>query len=382
MPENSEVSVAGSVEEVLRSRLAGVIDPTLGADLVTLGLAEVAQGMLRAPSVTIRQPRLYEPDQGQIREQLAHALRDDPKLARAEVSFEAMTTEHLKELGARLELLKAKWPSSAGAQGIAFGDESHPTRVIGISSGKGGVGKSSMTANIAVALAREGFRVGVLDADVYGFSIPPMLGVSDYPLLAGTLMVPPRAHGVNVMSVGFFVESNTPVVWRGPMLHKAIEQFCRDVFWGNLDYLLVDMPPGTGDVALSIGQFLPRAEVIVVTTPQDAVSAVAQRSALAARALKLPIRGVIENMSYFVGDDGSSYEIFGAGGGAAIAAELGVPLLGQVPLAVSLRQGGDRGFPVVADDPSSEVAHAIGGIAKQIVDLGPMRRYRSELKIR
>lgn len=382
MPENSEVSVAASFEEGVRARMAMVIEPTLGVDLVTLGLFETSQGMLRSPSVTIRQPRMNEADQGQIRNQLAQLLADDAKLSRADLTFEAMTTEQLKELGARLELLKAKWPSSAGAQDIAFGDESHPTRVIGISSGKGGVGKSSMTANLAVALAKEGFRVGVLDADVYGFSIPPMLGVGDYPLLAGSLMVPPRAHGVNVMSVGFFVEPNTPVVWRGPMLHKAIEQFVRDVFWGNLDYLLVDMPPGTGDVALSIGQFLPRAEVIVVTTPQDAASSVAQRSALAARALKLPIRGVIENMSYFVGDDGSSYEIFGAGGGASIASELGVPLLGQVPLSVALRQGGDRGFPVVVDDPTSEVSSAIGGIAKRIVDLGPMRRYRSELKIR
>jgi ATP-binding protein involved in chromosome partitioning len=255
------------------------------------------------------------------------------------------------------------------------------TRILGISSGKGGVGKSSVTVNLAVALARRGFDVGILDADVYGFSVPKMLGVTTDPLIIGDLVVPPTANGVRCLSMGYFVPDDTPVIWRGPMLHKALEQFLVDAYWGEPDYLLIDMPPGTGDVTLSLGQYLTKTEVYVVTTPQQAAERVAQRSAYAARKLKLAVRGVIENMSWFTGDDGTRYELFGAGGGAQLAGELGVPLLAQVPLVPALRQGGDDGIPTVSAEPDSEVAQVFDRLATAIVELGPARVYRKELSL-
>ena len=230
------------------------------------------------------------------------------------------------------------------------------TRVLGISSGKGGVGKSSVTVNLAVALARAGHDVAILDADVYGFSVPAMLGVHDDPLIIGDLVVPPVANGVRCLSMGYFVSEETPVIWRGPMLHKALEQFLVDAYWGEPDFLLIDMPPGTGDVTLSLGQYLTKTEVFVVTTPQPAAQRVAQRSAYAARKLKLSVRGVIENMSWFTGDDGVRYELFGQGGGSRLAADLGVPLLAQLPLVPALREGADRGVPLVVAEPDSEAA--------------------------
>ena len=255
------------------------------------------------------------------------------------------------------------------------------TRILGISSGKGGVGKSSVTVNTAIELARLGYEVAVLDADVYGFSVPKMLGITSDPVVIDDMIVPPVAYGVKVISIGFFVEENQPVMWRGPMLHKALEQFLVDVLWGDVDYLLVDMPPGTGDVALSMAQYLSRAEMFVVTTPQAAAQRVAQRTAYMAKKVHLPLRGVIENMSWFTGDDGKRYEIFGSGGGAALAADLGVPLLGRVPLVPALREGGDEGTPITVSDPTSEAAQAFASLAKEIVSMGPARVYNPELKI-
>jgi len=255
------------------------------------------------------------------------------------------------------------------------------TRVIGMTSGKGGVGKSSVTVNTALALARMGREVGILDADVYGFSVPKMLGIDQEPVVIDGLLVPPVAHNVKVISIGFFVEENQPVMWRGPMLHKALEQFLTDVYWGDLDYLIVDMPPGTGDVALSMAQYLPKSEVFVVTTPQAAAQRVAQRTAYMAKKINLPLRGVIENMSWFTGDDGKRYELFGAGGGAALSEDLGVPLLAQVPLVPALREGGDVGLPVVASDPDGEAAQAFAALAKEIDNMGAARVFRSELRI-
>jgi ATP-binding protein involved in chromosome partitioning len=255
------------------------------------------------------------------------------------------------------------------------------TRILGISSGKGGVGKSSVTVNLAVALARKGHDVGILDADVYGFSVPKMLGVTTDPLIIGDLVVPPTANGVRCLSMGYFVADDTPVIWRGPMLHKALEQFLVDAYWGEPDYLLIDMPPGTGDVTLSLGQYLTKTEVYVVTTPQPAAGRVAQRSAYAARKLKLAVRGVIENMSWFTGDDGTRYELFGAGGGHQLADELSVALLAQVPLVPALRQGGDEGVPVVIAEPDGEAAGVFDSLADAIVELGPARVYRSELTV-
>ena len=261
-------------------------------------------------------------------------------------------------------------------------EKASTTRVLGISSGKGGVGKSSVTVNLAVSLAKAGYSVGLLDADVYGFSVPKMLAVTQAPLVLDQLLVPPVAYGVRCMSMGFIVEDDQPVVWRGPLLHKALEQFLVDVYWGRPDFLLVDMPPGTGDVALSMAQYLPRAEIFVVTTPQPAAQRVAQRSAIMARQLKLPLRGVIENMSGFTGDDHKRYELFGSGGGEGLARSLGVGLLAKIPFVPAVREGGDSGRPIVVADPESEVAVAFTSLAQAVAGMGPARVYRSELSVR
>jgi ATP-binding protein involved in chromosome partitioning len=244
------------------------------------------------------------------------------------------------------------------------------------------VGKSSVTVNLAVALAARGHDVGLLDADVYGFSVPKMLGLTRGPVAVDDLLVPPVVHGVRCLSMGFFVPDEQPVIWRGPMLHKALEQFLVDSYWGEPDFLLIDMPPGTGDVALSLGQYLPRTEIVVVTTPQAAAQRVAQRSAYAAKKLKLAVRGVVENMSWFTGDDGKRYELFGAGGGQALANDLEVPLLGQIPLVPDVRVGADTGVPVRLADPEGEAALAFEALATRVEELGPARIYRRELNVR
>jgi ATP-binding protein involved in chromosome partitioning len=254
--------------------------------------------------------------------------------------------------------------------------------VLLIASGKGGVGKSSLTANIAVALAERGRSVAVVDADVWGFSIPRMLGVDRPPVVIDQMLLPPEVHGVRCISMGFFAEEDTPVIWRGPMLHKALEQFLTDVFWDDPDYLVVDLPPGTGDVSISLAGYLPRAEVYVVTTPQPAAQRVAQRAAFMARKVNLAVKGVIENMSWFTGDDGKRYDIFGSGGGEDLATRLGVPLLGAVPLTTELREGSDTGNPVMVADPDGEAASAIRSIAERIdTELVPSRRHHPELKL-
>lgn len=241
------------------------------------------------------------------------------------------------------------------------------TRILAISSGKGGVGKSSLTVNLACAIADRGNTVAVIDADVYGFSVPRMIGLDEEPDVENDKILPPEASGVKVVSMGFFLEEEQAVVWRGPMLHKALEQFITDVAWGDLDYLLIDMPPGTGDIALSISQFLPRAEVVVVTTPQPAAQRVAQRAAAMAEKVGMGVLGVIENMSWFTGDDGKRYDLFGAGGGRNLANQLGVDLLGQVPILAEVRIGSDEGRPVVVSEPESEGAAAIFEIADRII---------------
>ena len=268
------------------------------------------------------------------------------------------------------------------APNIPFAEAGARTRVLGISSGKGGVGKSSVTVNVAIALARLGHEVGILDADVYGFSVPRMLGIDQPPVVIDQMIVPPVAYDVKCISMGFFAGEDQPVIWRGPMLHKALEQFLTDVYWGEPDFLLVDMPPGTGDVALSVAQFMPRSEVFVVTTPQPAAQRVAQRSALMARKVHLGVAGIIENMSWFTGDDGTRYELFGSGGGEGLASDLEVPLLGRIPLVPALRQGGDAGVPVRVADPHGEAAAAFDALAAQVDDMGPARIYRRELTVR
>jgi ATP-binding protein involved in chromosome partitioning len=224
--------------------------------------------------------------------------------------------------------------------------------------------------------------VAVVDADVWGFSIPRMLGVQHAPVVIDQMLVPPEAYGVRCISMGFFAAEDQPVIWRGPMLHKALEQFLTDVFWDDPDFLVIDLPPGTGDISLSLAQFLPRAEVYVVTTPQPAAQRVAQRAAFMAQKVNLEVKGVIENMSWFTGDDGKRYQLFGAGGGEELANRLGVPLIGQIPLVPELRAGADTGSPIVASDPDGEAARVFGRIAETIdVELAPRRVYRSELRI-
>ena len=265
---------------------------------------------------------------------------------------------------------------------ITLGSAGSKTRVIAVASGKGGVGKSSVTANLGVALARKGKAVGIIDADVWGFSIPKMLGIDRQPTVIDETLLPPEIHGVRVMSMDYFVKPDQAVIWRGPMLHKAMEQFLSDVYWGELDYMLIDMPPGTGDVAISLSQFLPRAQAIVVTTPQITAQRVAKRAALMALKVNQEVLGVVENMSWFTGDDGVRYPIFGEGGGAALAAELEVPLLGTVPLVPALREGADRGQPVIIADPDGDAATAFDAIADEVESRRPRLRAHPELVIR
>ncbi len=265
---------------------------------------------------------------------------------------------------------------------VPFSEPGAKTRPLLISSGKGGVGKSSVTTNLAVALAARGHSVGILDADIYGFSIPRMLGANTEPVAIDKMLIPPEKWGVRCISIGYFVPEGQAVVWRGPMLHKALEQFLTDVYWDEPDFLLIDMPPGTGDIALSLSQYLPRGEVYVVTTPQEAAQKVARLSAAMAKKVNLEVRGVIENMSWFTGDDGKRYELFGSGGGQELADELGVPLLAQLPFVTQLREGGDTGRPIAAVAPDSDVGAAFHRLAESIaVGLKPKRVYNSALKI-
>lgn len=255
---------------------------------------------------------------------------------------------------------------------IPFAQPGSLTRVYAISSGKGGVGKSSMTVNLATAMAKEGLKVGIVDADIYGFSIPQMMGVASLPQVVDDMIIPPVAHDVKVISIGMFMAENMPVVWRGPMLHRALEQFFTDVFWGDLDALLIDLPPGTGDVAISVAQLIPNAEIVVVTTPQSAAAEVAERAGMMAKQTNQRVLGVIENMSYLLAPDGTKMELFGKGGGATLAAQLSalldyeVPLLAQVPLEQSLREGGDAGTPLAIQEGNSKAQQEIRQVAQQL----------------
>ncbi|HWL65476.1 MAG TPA: Mrp/NBP35 family ATP-binding protein [Actinomycetota bacterium] len=252
-----------------------------------------------------------------------------------------------------------------------FARSDSPTQVLAIGSGKGGVGKSTTTVNIAVALAQLGHTVGLLDADVWGFSVPRMFDLHERPTVVGDMVMAPEKFGVKVISIGLFTAEDNPVVWRGPMLHKALQQFLTDVHWDEPDYLLVDLPPGTGDVSISIAQFLPGAHMVIVTTPQPVAEKVAQRAGFMAEKTGLSVLGVIENMSYFRGDDDKQYRIFGEGGGASLANRLGVPVLGEIPLDPQAREFADNGTPVVLQEPGSEVAQQLMATAKEIVNLIP-----------
>lgn len=327
------------------------------------------------------------PLRNEIRGRVTEALLALDGVAAVTVDFGVMTDEERARLRAGLHGDPAATAGSAPAHGhaqgraIPFAQPGNRTRTLLVASGKGGVGKSSVTANLAIALARRGRSTAVVDADVWGFSIPRMLGVDRAPVVIDEMIVPPEVHGVRCISMGFFAQEDQPVIWRGPMLHKALEQFLTDVFWDDPDYLIVDLPPGTGDISLSLAQFLPRAEAYVVTTPNPAAQKVAQRSAFMFDKVNIEVRGVIENMSWFTGNDGRRYPIFGSGGGADLARRLEVDLIGQVPITIPLREGSDRGRPIVAADPDSEASQIFAAMAEWVEAHAPSRRTHPELKI-
>ena len=368
--------------------LRPVQDPELHRSIVDLDM--VRSIAVAGPQVAVTVALTVEgcPLRSEITRRVDTAVTALDGVDVVDLDFTVMTDDERAALRTKLHGDPAATAGSQPAHGhaegraIPFADPDSKTRVLLIASGKGGVGKSSVTTNLSVALAARGHDVAVVDADVWGFSIPRMLGVDHPPVVIDQMLVPPESYGVRCISMGFFAQEDQPVIWRGPMLHKALEQFLTDVFWDEPDFLVVDLPPGTGDISISLAQFLPRAEVYVVTTPQPAAQRVAQRAAFMAQKVNLEVRGVIENMSWFTGDDGKRYELFGAGGGDELATRLGVPMVGQVPLVPELRAGSDSGRPIVAVEPQSEAAEVFGHIAERIdVELAPKRIYRSELRI-
>jgi len=359
----------------IRSALEQVEDPEIHRSLGDLGAIrelEIDDGDV---TVLVALAIPGSPVVDEIGKAITDAVSSVDGVSGVNLSFTAMSDDERAALAADI-----RGPNAAQRE-VTIAQPGARTRVIGISSGKGGVGKSSLTTNLAVALARQDKSVGILDADVWGFSIPKMMGVDRAPSILEDILLPPRAHGVSVISMDFFVQSDQAVVWRGPLLHKALEQFLVDVHWGDLDYLLIDMPPGTGDVAISISQYLPRSEVLVVTTPQPTAQRVAVRAGLMAQKVNQDIVGVVENMSWFTGDDGKRYEIFGSGGGERLADALGAPLLGKVPLVLALREGADEGRPIMVIDPDGEAAQAFDDIATQLLQTGPRTRTHPELVI-
>jgi len=374
-------------EEIIEA-LKPVQDPELNRSIVELGM--VKNVVIDGEQVTVEVLLTIAgcPLKAKIENDISDALLGINNISKVQVNFGVMNDEERARVR---EIVHGDPASTAGSQPahghaegrvIPFADPSCKTRVLLIASGKGGVGKSSVSANLAISLANRGKSVGIVDADVWGFSIPRMLGIDKPPTVIDDLLIPPCVHGVKAISMGFFAREDQPVIWRGPMLHKALEQFLTDVFWDDLDYLLIDLPPGTGDIALSLAQFLPRSELYVVTTPQPAAQKVAQRAAYMAKNVNLEVKGVIENMSWFTGDDNKRYYIFGHGGGEDLANRLEVPLLGQIPLVQELREGSDSGKPLAATNPDSEAGKVFAEIVETIdVELAPTRRYNQELKI-
>jgi ATP-binding protein involved in chromosome partitioning len=374
-------------EALVIDALRPVEDPELHRSIVDLGMVR---------QITIKKGKVHVvvaltvpgcPLRAEITNRVTTAVRaldgDDVSL-----DFTVMTDTEREQVRLLVHGDPAATAGSQQAHGhaqgraIPFAEPGSKTRVLLIASGKGGVGKSSVTTNLAVALAARGSSVGVIDADVWGFSIPKMLGVDRPPVVLDQMLLPPEAHGVRCISIGFFAEEDQPVIWRGPMLHKALEQFLTDVYWDEPDFLLIDLPPGTGDVSLSLAQMLPQSEMYVVTTPQPAAQRVAQRAGYMAAKVNLVVKGVIENMAWFTGDDGRRYELFGAGGGQALSEALEVPLLAQIPLIPALREGCDDGHPIVAVDPDSETGKAFAMLAERVaVELAPRRRTHKELKL-
>jgi ATP-binding protein involved in chromosome partitioning len=333
-------------DEILAA-LALVIDPELRKPVTELDMVREIGIDGADVAVTIALTIAGCPLRSSFEEQISRHVGTLPSVATVTLRFDVMTPDERAALTTKLR-------GDTEPKGVQL---AATTRVLAVASGKGGVGKSSLTVNLAASLASLGHEVGILDADIYGHSIPRMLGIRQKPVVVDKLIIPPVAHDLKLMSIGFFLDDNAPVMWRGPMLHRALEQFLQDVHWGEIDVLVVDMPPGTGDVSISLGQLLPRAEVVVVTTPQLLAQEVASRAATMATKTGMRLVGVIENMTS---------EVFGEGGGERLAAELGVPLLGQVPLDARLRESADAGTPLVVSDPDSEPAQAIFELAQAI----------------
>jgi ATP-binding protein involved in chromosome partitioning len=347
--------------------LRSVIDPELRRDIVEL---EMVRSVDIHPNgvvdVMVSLTTAGCPIRSHFQTGVADAVRALDGVSGVNVSFDVLSDEEKNALGRRL-----------GRNTLPDGALAQVKNVICVGSGKGGVGKSSVTANLAAALASDGKTVGVLDADVWGYSQPRMLGLgAERPRVNGERKLIPLtaagAAGIKVMSIGFFIEQDAAVVWRGPMLHKALQQFLEDVDWGDLDYLLIDLPPGTGDVSMTLAQLLPQAKFLIVTTPQPVAQKVARRSAEMATKLKLEIAGVIENMSGFVTPDGQRYQLFGEGGGEQLAQELDVPLLAKIPITIALREQADSGLPVVLSDPEDPAAQALHHAARGVIALTPV----------
>jgi ATP-binding protein involved in chromosome partitioning len=350
--------------EQVTAALGGVNDPEIRRPITELGMVKSVDV---APDGKVRVEVYLTvagcPMRDTITKDVTAAVAAVPGVAGVDVQLDVMSDEQRRELQGRL---RGGRPERA----IPFAEPSSLTRVYAVASGKGGVGKSSVTVNLAAAMAAAGYKVGVLDADIYGHSVPRMLGVTGRPTQVEQMMMPPSAHGVKVISIGMFTTGNSPVVWRGPMLHRAVQQFLADVYWGDLDVLLMDLPPGTGDVAISVAQLVPTAELLIVTTPQLASSEVAERAGAIAVQTHQRIVGVIENMAGFACPHcGELADVFGTGGGQAVADALTritgatVPVLGQVPIDPRLRQGGDEGVPLVLSDPDSPTAQQIAAVA-------------------
>ncbi len=384
MPDARTSETSRAVQEAVDQ----VLEPELERTLADLGLVRgvaVDGGRVHAV-VALTTPE--NPTAPELAQRITDAVGAVEGITAIDIEFSVLTDDERLALRQRLLGDPHATAGSTAAHGhaegraIPFAQPGSRTRALLIASGKGGVGKSSVSTNLAVALAAQGHRTAIVDADVWGFSIPRMLGIHRPPTLIDEMLVPPRANGVACISMGFFADEDQPVIWRGPMLHKALEQFLTDVYWGDPDFLVVDLPPGTGDISISLAGFLPQSEVYVVTTPQPAAERVAQRAAFMAQKVGLEVKGVIENLSWFTGDDDKRYELFGAGGGQELAERLGVPLIGQVPLVPELRAGGDDGHPIAAVDPESEAGAVFARMARTIaVDLAPTKRRHPELKI-
>jgi ATP-binding protein involved in chromosome partitioning len=352
-------------EQILEA-LRVVIDPELRQDIVTLGMVrsiKVSDGGVVDVTVSLTTPGC--PIRSHFQTSVASAARGVDGVAHVNVAFDVLSDQEKAGLQQKL----------GRPGGLPEGALAQVANITCVGSGKGGVGKSSLTVNLAAALRAEGKKVGVLDADVWGYSIPRMLGLGGQrPHVNGERKILPlEAHGLKVMSIGFFIKEDEAVVWRGPMLHKALTQFLEDVAWGELDHLLIDLPPGTGDVSMTLSQLLPEAKFVIVTTPQETAQKVARRSAQMADKVSLEIAGVIENMSGFTTPDGQRYPIFGEGGGQLLADELDVPLLGKVPLTMALREQSDAGVPLIEAEPDDAAAQAVRHAARGLIALMPMQ---------